>query len=106
MATRARCCCRWQLTIPEGFSARTLDVKLRADWLVCKEICIPESGEFSLELPADTATASHASLFTAARTRVPHLPMNVRATARVDGKALAVRVDGLLPDARQRELNF
>ncbi|WP_354675247.1 protein-disulfide reductase DsbD family protein [Cupriavidus alkaliphilus] len=95
-----------ELTIPDGFSARTLDVKLRADWLVCKEICIPESGEFSLEMPADASTASHASLFIAARTRVPHLPMNVRATARVDGEALAIKVDGLLPQVQQQELMF
>ena len=28
-------------------------VRLRAEWLVCKEVCIPEGGEFALELPAD-----------------------------------------------------
>ena len=28
------------VTVPAGFKAETLDVTLRAEWLVCKEVCI------------------------------------------------------------------
>ena len=35
--------------VPADFKAPALDVQLRADWLVCKEVCIPEGGEFALE---------------------------------------------------------
>ena len=31
------------LTVPAGFNADKLDVSLHADWLVCKDVCIPES---------------------------------------------------------------
>ncbi|MEI2642159.1 MAG: hypothetical protein V9G10_07455 [Candidatus Nanopelagicales bacterium] len=30
--------------------AATLDVKLKASWLVCRQECIPEEGEFALQL--------------------------------------------------------
>jgi len=94
------------LTIPSSFSAPALNVKLRADWLVCKEICIPESGEFSLRVPTQAATASHGTVFDAARARLPHFLENARATARIDGETLAVEVDGLLPTVQQKELKF
>jgi DsbC/DsbD-like thiol-disulfide interchange protein len=49
------------VTVPAGFSGDTLDVKLRAEWLVCKDVCIPESGEFALRAarpaPPPRATA-------------------------------------------------
>ena len=38
-------------------------MKLRAEWLVCKDVCIPEEGEFAIEVPAQAATAGHAALF-------------------------------------------
>ncbi len=95
-----------KLSIPEGFSARTLDVKLRADWLVCKEICIPESGEFSLQVPTDAATVSHATTFAAAQARVPQSLENLRAAALVEGNVLAVEVDGLPPAAQQKALEL
>ncbi|HRC38834.1 MAG TPA: protein-disulfide reductase DsbD family protein, partial [Rubrivivax sp.] len=55
------------VTVPADFKAETLNVKLRAEWLVCKDVCIPEEGEFAIELPARAATAGHAALFAAAR---------------------------------------
>ncbi|MFY9511068.1 MAG: protein-disulfide reductase DsbD domain-containing protein, partial [Rubrivivax sp.] len=59
------------VAVPAGFSGSQFDVKLQADWLVCKEVCIPESGSFSLSLPAQAATAGHAALFAAARAALP-----------------------------------
>ncbi|MBE0546343.1 MAG: protein-disulfide reductase, partial [Rubrivivax sp.] len=55
------------VTVPPDFKADKLSVKLNAAWLVCKDICIPEEGEFALELPAQAATAGHGALFAAAR---------------------------------------
>ena len=51
-ATRARCCCRCRRPSRRTSAATSLDVRLRADWLVCKEVCIPQSGEFRLAVPA------------------------------------------------------
>jgi len=55
------------LTPPDGFAAPALEVALHADWLVCKDICVPESGDFRLRVPAQAATVAHAALFEATR---------------------------------------
>ncbi len=83
------------VTVPAGFAADTLEVSLRADWLVCKEVCIPESGEFTLSLPAQAATAGHAALFAAARAAQPQPAAGAQASAELQGQELVVRISGL-----------
>jgi thiol:disulfide interchange protein/DsbC/DsbD-like thiol-disulfide interchange protein len=39
------------LAVPEFFSGKTATLAARADWLVCKEICIPEGADLTLTLP-------------------------------------------------------
>jgi thiol:disulfide interchange protein/DsbC/DsbD-like thiol-disulfide interchange protein len=81
----------------------TLRVQLRAEWLVCKVECIPQSGEFALDLPAQAATAAHAVDFERALADRPAGDAAVRAQARVDGDALALQVRGLPAAWRGRE---
>jgi thiol:disulfide interchange protein DsbD len=57
-----------------GLRGQALDVRLQAEWLVCKDVCIPESGEFALKLPAQAATAVHACALRGARARRSRLP--------------------------------
>jgi thiol:disulfide interchange protein len=57
--------------VPAGFAGDQLEVKLRADWLVCKDVCIPEGGDFTLQVPARAATAGHAALFAATAAATP-----------------------------------
>ncbi|HLL12650.1 MAG TPA: thioredoxin family protein [Rubrivivax sp.] len=83
------------LTLPAGFAGEALEVKLRADWLVCKEVCIPEGGDFVLQLPAQAATAAHAGLFAAARAALPIAVPGASASAQVEPDALKLRVAGL-----------
>ena len=47
------------LNLPKGFAAQQLEVKLQAEWLVCREVCIPESGDFSLTLPSQEIGRAH-----------------------------------------------
>ncbi|HEX3140998.1 MAG TPA: protein-disulfide reductase DsbD domain-containing protein, partial [Rhizobacter sp.] len=94
------------LTLPAGFAADTLDVKLHAEWLVCKDICIPESGDFSLRLPAAAPTSGHAAQFATARERLPRTLEALTASARVEGAVLALQVDGLPPAAQRKRLTF
>jgi DsbC/DsbD-like thiol-disulfide interchange protein/cytochrome c biogenesis protein CcdA len=50
----------------------SLMVKAHADWLVCREICVPEEGDFRLDLPAGTADPSaQAPLFAASERQMP-----------------------------------
>jgi thiol:disulfide interchange protein/DsbC/DsbD-like thiol-disulfide interchange protein len=46
-------------TAPDFLSGKTVTLSARADWLVCKDICIPEGADLSLTLPviADVAQA-------------------------------------------------
>jgi thiol:disulfide interchange protein/DsbC/DsbD-like thiol-disulfide interchange protein len=83
------------LSLPAGFDAETLPVKLRAEWLVCKEVCIPESGEFALTLSTRATSASHAADFDAAAARRPQTLAGAKASAEIAPDALVVRVDGL-----------
>ena len=46
--------------------ASEIDIRLQANWLVCRRECIPEEGSFSLKLPLRGSTALHAAAFTAA----------------------------------------
>jgi thiol:disulfide interchange protein DsbD len=88
------------VTVPAGFAAGQLDVKLQADWLVCKEVCIPESGEFALSIPAQAATAGRAALFETARAALPVAAPGAQASAELKDGALVVRIAGL-PSAWQ-----
>src|SRR5687767_525917 len=36
---------------PPANATRTANIKARAEWLVCKDVCIPEKGELDLALP-------------------------------------------------------
>ena len=47
-------------------------LKAHAEWLVCKDICVPEEGDFTLTLPVGTAgTSAQAKLFAAHDRAVP-----------------------------------
>ena len=94
------------VTVPAGFDGDALDVKLRADWLICKDVCIPEGGDFALRIPARAATTAHAALFDGARAAVPRRLDEVRGQATLAGGALQVSISGLPASWRGRPLQF
>jgi DsbC/DsbD-like thiol-disulfide interchange protein/cytochrome c biogenesis protein CcdA len=60
-------------------------VKAHAEWLVCREICVPEQGDFQLSLPTGPAAPSaQAGLFAAADRQVPR-PSPWQAVVNGDG---------------------
>ncbi len=88
------------LHIDPAFAAQQLVLRVRADWLVCKESCIPESGDLSLTLPLQQVQNQHAALFQQALANRPQAMPTVQAVARVAGGKLTVSMDGL-PAAAQ-----
>ncbi len=73
-----------------------------ASWLVCRDICVPEDAEFSLDLPAGTAPpAREAALFAAADQRTPR-PSPFTAEIGPDS---VLRITGL-PDSAIRDAIF
>jgi thiol:disulfide interchange protein DsbD len=94
------------VTVPSDFSASSLDVKLYAEWLVCKDVCIPESGEFALSVPAFAASVSHGTHFDEARATSPVVVASAAGQAEVVGDALRLTVSGLPAGWRGQELAF
>ena len=95
-----------RVQVPAGFDAQSLNVQLQADWLVCKEVCLPQSGRFSLQLPSRAATSVNAALFDEARRRLPQAVPGTSATARIEGHELVVDVQGLPAALQSRPLTF
>jgi thiol:disulfide interchange protein DsbD len=84
-----------KVEVPAGFAADTLNVKLRADWLVCKDVCIPEGGDFALDIPTRSAVAARAADFEAAFAAVPRKLTDVTVKASVVSEGFALEVSGL-----------
>ena len=101
---------RLLLPVPVTVTAAPLganvDIALRADWLVCKEVCIPESGEFKLKLPVQAATAANGTLFEDALARRPAALPGAKTEARIEGNAIALRIAGLPAAWRGQVLDY
>ncbi len=60
------------LTVTPPPGSRPLTVQARAQWLVCRDVCVPEQGRFTLTLPPGAGGPSaEAPLFAAAAAAVP-----------------------------------
>lgn len=82
-----------------------VEVKLKAQWLVCRKECIPEEGDFLLTIPAKSAVALHGPVFDASFAAQPK-PLADKATATIDGVSLRLRVSGLPANLRNKPLEF
>ncbi len=84
----------------------TLDVRLRATWLVCRVECIPEEGEFALQLPIRGSTALHAAAFAQSQADQPLALAGdgQGSQAQVQGERLQLTVRGLPAAARGQTL--
>nr|WP_294504793.1 protein-disulfide reductase DsbD domain-containing protein [uncultured Rhodopila sp.] len=61
-----------QVLLPVTVTASNGAIKAHAQWLICKEICVPEEGDFALTLPVGTPGPSpQAELFAAHDRAVP-----------------------------------
>ena len=88
------------LTITPDFKPPLLNpdltVKLKASWLVCRQECIPEEGEFTLTLPTKGSTALHGAAFDAALRAQPQpLTAGKDSAITIAGDTLKVSVSGL-----------
>ncbi len=97
------------LTITPEFKpsllAGDLEVRLKAQWLVCRLECIPEDGEFSLKIPAKSTTAANGAAFQASFDAQPR-PLAADSKVQVEGNALNVSVGGLPAALRGKALEF
>jgi DsbC/DsbD-like thiol-disulfide interchange protein/cytochrome c biogenesis protein CcdA/thiol-disulfide isomerase/thioredoxin len=104
------------LTITPAFKPSlldsNLDIKLKAQWLVCKEECIPEEGEFALSIPTKGSTAINFAAFEAAFKAQPKpiftstgggMPAS---RALIEGNELKFELQGLPAELRGKTLDF
>jgi thiol:disulfide interchange protein/DsbC/DsbD-like thiol-disulfide interchange protein len=94
--------------VASDFKGESLNVKLSAQWLVCKDVCIPQQGEFALRVPAKATTAAHKALFNAAWAAQPKDAAEAKVSAELvdDAKALRVALRGLPAALQGKELSF
>jgi thiol:disulfide interchange protein DsbD len=90
-----------------GPLADALPVRLKAAWLVCRLECLPQEGEFSLQLPLRSSTALHAAAFEAALKNQPAPVQGEHQVSIADGgQRLSVRVAGLPAEVRGQTLEL
>ena len=92
-------------------AAAPLILQLKAQWLVCRQECIPQDGLFELSLTAQGGTAPHSAAFEAALKAQPEKwPEAQRklatATLNAQGTNLGVQVPGLPSAWRGRKLQL
>ncbi|PJI95945.1 thiol:disulfide interchange protein DsbD [Acidovorax sp. 69] len=101
-------------TFAPGPLTKDATIKLRASWLVCRKECIPEEGEFTLQLPIQSTTALNGAAFEAAAKAQPR-PVLAGTTGIVpdsqaqmsnDAKALQISVQGLPVALRGKTLDL
>jgi thiol:disulfide interchange protein DsbD len=75
---------------PDLKAAAPLDLKAKASWLVCADVCIPESADLDLKLPVSAAggpkDAALAQLFDRARAELPGTAPAASSARIVDGQ--------------------
>jgi thiol:disulfide interchange protein/DsbC/DsbD-like thiol-disulfide interchange protein len=85
-----------ELTPPASALPGTAPIKARAEWLVCKDICIPEKGEVDLSLPVAATQAAADPRFVGSVERalgmLPVDPAGWKYDAALQGKSLVVRL--------------
>ncbi len=94
------------LTVAPGFNAANLDIRLKASWLVCKKECIPQEGDFSLQIPVRSSTGSSSGLFAAAFAAGPQPLAATGSEVQVSAKAIQVTLAGLPARLQGKTLDF
>ena len=89
-----------------------LEVRLKADWLVCRKECVPEEGSFVLKIPVRSATAINGPAFDAAFKAAPKPVMGStggvipHSKAQIEGNSIRLAVHGLPLQLRGKTLDL
>jgi thiol:disulfide interchange protein DsbD len=95
-----------RLDVPKDIApGQTVQLEARADWLICKDVCIPGGADLRLALPVRGAAAPspHAPLFAGTRAQVPRPVALDGAAATIEGGRIRL---AFKPAAPVRTLEF
>jgi len=86
-------------------SGQTVELRARADWLICADVCIPGGADLSLALPvrAQAAPSRHSALFAATRAQLPQPGALAQASATIEQARIRL---AFAPTSAPRELVF
>ena len=80
-----------RLKVPEG-AVGVLPIRAKAQWLACTDkVCVPERGEFSLELPVGKGGASERARFDEWRRALPR-PLSSAAKFAIKGERVEIAI--------------
>jgi len=82
-----------------------LPIKLTANWLVCKQECVPQEGTFTMLLPLQGSTALHAAEFDDTLRARP-VALSGQSAIQIDAAVLKVSVSGLPLTLAGKTLEF
>ena len=96
------------LTLSPEFSASTpsVRVQLKASWLVCKQECIPQEGQFEIQLPVASSTAPLASAFEQLQNAQPRNLQPATQSAQLSSTGLALTLQGLPPSLQGKDVQI
>ncbi len=104
------------LTITSAFQGASaggaIEVKLKANWLVCRKECIPEEGEFALKIAVQGSTAASSAAFNAAFAAQPRPLLGSTggvlpdSHVQIEGNSIKLAVQGLPLEWRGKTLEF
>jgi thiol:disulfide interchange protein DsbD len=82
----------------------SIQIELRANWLVCKQECIPQEGDFSLSLPIQGATSMARDAFDKAlQLQAQALLGKHQARIAADGRTLQLSLSQLPPELKNTD---
>lgn len=84
------------LTLAPTFNSPTgtLEIKLKASWLVCRQECIPQEGLFRQSVPLRSSQSAHAAAFDALLQSQPQPLRNAALKAEIGTNTLRLRISG------------
>ena len=94
-----------------GLTNNEIEVKLKANWLVCRKECIPEEGEFALKVPVKGSMAANSVAFNKAFEAKPKPVLGSTgilpdSSVLIDGHVIKLTVQGLPLALRGKTLEF
>ena len=87
-------------------SSGSIDIRLKAAWLVCLKQCIPQEGDFTLSIPVQGSTALSGRAFQAAFDATPKPLPAGSSEIEVSAKAIKVSLAGLPAALQGKTLAF
>ncbi len=84
-----------QVSQTAHFLSSSLEVKLHASWLVCKDECVPQEGDFRLSIPLKSSSAVDALIFESVIAQQPKAVSNTNQILEIKNSSLIGQIFNL-----------